>query len=133
MDMLTIGKFISGYTLSCYLAHFIVAGVVNKLWSITNSDLRKQGFDNEYPFRSNPKVRFWQGFVERALYTSCVVLKVPEGIAVWLAFKAIMRFKVKGDDPHHIPGGSIYMIGTALNIAFGILGSFVVNWSVTLK
>jgi hypothetical protein len=122
-----------GYTVATLLAHFIVGPAVNKLWVLTEADFQKKGISiRSVPVRANPTVRFWHGVVERAVYATCVVLARPQGIAVWLAFKAVIRWKMsEEEDPRHVPGAPIYIIGTAMNVGFGIIGGFIAlgRWS----
>jgi hypothetical protein len=81
--------------------------------------------------RAHPTISFWQGVAERFLYTSTILLGKPEGIAVWLAFKAIMRWKTT-EDTRHIPGGAIYLIGTALSLVLGVVGGLIAVWKFEL-
>jgi hypothetical protein len=107
--------------------------VVGKLWAITDSDLQSRNITvPPEPVRASRIVALWHGVVERTVYFACVVLQKPEGIAVWLAFKAVIRWKSsERDDPRHISGAPIYMIGTAMNVGFGIIGGFIAlgRWS----
>ena len=87
--------------------------------------------DGYESLRPSPLIRFWHGVTERTIYTSMIVLGKPEGIAVWLAFKAVMRWKIGENDKAHIPGSNIYMIGTALNVAIGVIGGFIARWKLS--
>jgi hypothetical protein len=124
MDIVPFWKVILGYVTSCILGHFFTAWAVNSLW-------KSAGVDEDPKLRPSKSIRFWNGVAERGIYTSATVLGKPEGIAVWLAFKALMRWRIDEKDKRHIPGSSIYMIGTAMNIAFGVLGGFIAlgRWS----
>ncbi|HUS45978.1 MAG TPA: hypothetical protein VM219_08110 [Phycisphaerae bacterium] len=115
----------AGYIVACLIGHFAASRAVNALWRIAIKYLKDRGTsDLKEPIRPPPAVSFWHGFAERAIYTTAAIAR-PEGIAVWLAFKAIMRFKAKEEDPRHIAGSGIYMIGTAINLGFGLLGAFI--------
>ena len=122
-----------GYAFATVGAHLIVGPTVRKLWAVADDDFKKRKIKiSSVPVRPTATLSFWHGFTERAIYTSCVILGKPEGIAVWLAFKAVMRWKISEDkDPRHVPGSLIYMIGTAMNLAFGIVGGFIAlgRWS----
>jgi hypothetical protein len=122
-----------GYAVACFVAHVIVAPAVNKLWALTEADFKRKDIPiPPVPVRVNKPVGFWHGVAERGVYATCVILGKPEGIAVWLAFKAVVRWKMSDkEDPRHIPGSPIYMIGTALNVGFGIVGGFIAlgRWS----
>jgi len=122
-----------GYSVATVLAHFVVGPTVRKLRALSDADFARQGIPiNPVPIRPNATLSFWHGFTERAVYASCVILGKPEGIAVWLAFKAVMRWRISdAPDPRHVPESLIYMIGTAMNIAFGVIGGFIalVRWS----
>ena len=127
MDCLHFAWIILGYTVSALVGDCIVTRAVESLWRA--SGINKEEYDKLRPL---PPIRFWHGIMERALYTSTIVFGRPEGIAVWLAFKAVMRWKIHEDKGARIPGSNIYMIGTALNVAFGVLGGFIANWNVSL-
>src|SRR5260370_34886738 len=124
MDVLPFLKFLLGYLISCLVGHYLTAWAVNSLWKIA-------GVEEDLKLRPSRKIRFWNGVAERGVYTSAIVLGKPEGIAVWLAFKALMRWRIDEKDKRHIPGSSIYMIGTEMNIAFGVIGGLIVlgRWS----
>jgi hypothetical protein len=125
--------YVIGYTFATFGAGPVVGYAVRKLWSIADEDFKlKAVYVPSMPVRPASVISFWHGVTERAVYVTCVVLGKPEGIAVWLAFKAVMRWKVSEDpDPRHVPGSLIFMIGTAMNVAFGLVGGFVAlgRWS----
>ncbi len=103
-----------------------VGTIIPRLWNYVNKEFEK----NKTPIPPIPIINqrvisVFYGILETLIFTSCFILKKPEGIAVWLAFKAIMRWKISDDDPRHVPGSSIYMIGTALNIIFGFIGALI--------
>jgi len=50
--------------------------------------------------RPNKEIRFWHGVSERAIFTGSILLGKPEVIAVWLAFKAVTRWKTETDEIH---------------------------------
>lgn len=118
---------ILGLSFACFGGHLIVGPLVKKLWKITVADFRKKGIQiPDKPINSNATVSFWYGVTERTIYWLCFILCLPEGIAVWLTFKAVVRWKMSEEpDPRHIPGSSIYMIGTAMNIIIGFLGALI--------
>jgi hypothetical protein len=128
--MLTEGTwlwYVLGYSIACFGAHLIVGPIVKKLWKLTEADFKKKGITIPVePINTNAIVAFWYGVTERAIFSSCIILCLPEGIAVWLTFKAVVRWKMSEVlDPRHIPGSSIYMIGTAMNIGFGVIGGLI--------
>ena len=123
---------LAGYVFACVVGEFVVGNFVSALWKITEEDLVAKGYKLTFPIRPPPTISFWHGVTERAVYVTCVVLEKPEGITVWLAFKAVMRWKVGDKDLRHVSGSPIYMIGTALNVGFGILGGFIATWDYTL-
>jgi hypothetical protein len=120
-----------GYVISVFgsfITHFCVLG----LRKIVDKDPKFQNRDNE-PFYCPPWISRLHGIMECTLFTTCVWLR-PEGIAVWLAFKAIQRVKIHEQEDHrHIPASNIYLIGTALNLAFGITGGLVITGKLLLK
>lgn len=118
---------ILGLSLACFGGHLIVGPLVKKLWKITDADFRKKGIQIlDKPINPNATVSFWYGVTERTICWLCFILCLPEGIAVWLTFKAVVRWKMSEEpDPRHIPGSLIYMIGTAMNIIIGFLGALI--------
>ena len=126
-------SYVIGYAVATILGHFFAGPAVNKLWKITEADFKKQGIPiKKVPIRPNATLCFWHGVAERAIYATSVILGKPEGIAVWLAFKAVIRWKMsEEEDPRHIPGSPIVMIGTAINVCIGIIGGFIAlgRWS----
>jgi hypothetical protein len=127
-------SFALGYAFAMVVGHYVVDLTVNKLWAIAEADFKKREIKiSPTPIRATRAISLWHGITERAVYASCVMFGIPQGIAVWLAFKAVMRWKVSEDkDPRHVPGSLIYMIGTAMNIAFGVIGGFIAlgRWSL---
>jgi len=87
-----------GYAGGCYGAHLVVATAVRKLWSIAEKDLQDRKDVPPLSIRPHRTLSFWHGFCERAVYVTSIVLGKPEGIAVWLAFKAVMRWKGQAED-----------------------------------
>lgn len=126
MDMIIITRLVVGYSVSLCLGQVVTGWCIRKLWGTVPSQ------NGEPSLRTGKNLSFWLGTAERALYTSTICLGRPEGIAVWLAFKAIMRWKVLQDDLRHIPGSSIYQIGTIVSLAFGIAGGLIVMGKWTL-
>lgn len=120
-------RYFVGYFVSLIIGHFITGWCVNRLW--TNVP-KEAGAPSIQPPRL---ISFWQGVAERFLYTSTICLGKPEFVAVWLAFKAVIRWRVdwKPDqqDRRHISGGPIYMIGTILSLTFGYIGAAISSWT----
>lgn len=116
-----------GYSISLVVGHLVTSRVTRYLWDIAERDVRKSKNQEQYlpTIRTTPIIALWHGTAERFLYTSTIILGRPEGIAVWLAFKAVMRWKVYEDDPRHIPGSAIYVVGTIVSLMFGILGGLI--------
>jgi hypothetical protein len=115
-----------GYAVACGGSQLIVGAAVRKLWSIAEKDIKKKKISFTAPIHAPRTVSFWHGVVETAIYTTSVAFGKPEGIAVWLGFKAVMRWRISDkEDPRHVPGSLIYMIGTAMNVGFGIIGGLI--------
>ena len=96
------------------------------MWHIASPEER------ETPLKTPNVLAIFQGCIERALYTSTIIFGRPEGIAVWLAFKAIMRVHFNSSDTRHVPGSSIYLVGAALSVAFGVAGGLIAKQTTTL-
>lgn len=54
-------------------------------------------------------------------------------IAGWIAFKGILKWKDDTHAPTKDAGGSIYIIGTVLSLAFGVFGGMIATGKFTLK
>ena len=125
-----------GFVISLVFGHIAIGPWVQKLWNIVDKEIEEEHQKKltTDPNADPPKkskdvrpskwVRIWQGATERAIYTSAILLGQPEGIAVWLAFKAAARWTSERTDIHST-GGAIYLIGTALALAFGIFGGMI--------
>jgi len=118
--------FIVGYCISLILGHFVTSRVTRRLWNVAEEEVRQLQNQEQYlPIRTSPTIALWHGTAERFLYTSTIILGRPEGIAIWLAFKAVMRWKIYENDPRHIPGSAIYVVGTIVSLIFGVLGGLI--------
>ena len=125
---------LSGYVVSLLLGHFATAKLTGYLWKIADKEVRSSNAATQQlpPIRSSKKIAIWHGTAERFVYTTTLLLGRPEGVAVWLAYKAVMRWKIYGDDPRHIPGSAIYVVGTVSSLTFGVLGGLIATRSWTL-
>jgi len=131
MDCKTISLGLLSYSSVCFFGHFFVNWFIGHLWEISENELRGK-YPVDDPIRPHKTISFWFGVIERALFLSCFIAKLPEGIAVWLAFKAVVRWRMSEEkDVRHIPGSPIYMIGTAMNIFFGLLGAYIIYGGFT--
>lgn len=117
---------IIGYIVSVAIGGFVIYPVWRWMWRIASPE------EPETSLKTPNALAIFQGCIERALYTSTIILGRPEGIAVWLAFKAIMRVHVNLSDTRHVPGSSIYLVGTALSVAFGVAGGLIAKLTTTL-
>jgi uncharacterized protein YneF (UPF0154 family) len=113
-----------GYFVSLVVGQLVTAWITKYLWKIAEEEA-KVVQKTEKPIRTSPIIARWHGVAERFVYTSMVLLGKPEGIAVWLAFKAVMRWKVYDDDARHIPGSAIYVVGTIVSLTFGVIGGMI--------
>ena len=117
-----------GYGFSCIVGGLAIYFIWDWMWSLVKKDNRNEDL------RNPTKFAIIQGIVERAVYTSSIVLGRPEGVAVWLAFKAIQRVRVgEQGDYRHIPGTAIYLTGTGLSVAFGVVGGLIIIGKWTLS
>lgn len=106
-----------GYAFSLVLGHFTASWAVKRLWQIAtpeHKDIHTTGW-----------LAVWHGVAERFIYTSTVLLGRPDGIAVWLAYKAVMRWQIGSEDRRHIPGSAIYVVGTVISLTFGVVGGMI--------
>lgn len=59
------------------------------------------------------------GLLERILYTTCIILGEPAGIAAWLAIKVITRWAGEEHRWANISEANIYLVGNLLTVFFG--------------
>lgn len=129
--MTVLARLFVGYAVSVFGGHLLVRWLVDRY-----SKQVIETYPTESYYRALPAIRKFHGCMERAIYTSAVVLGVPEGIGVWLAFKALMRWRVGGENenPNIIPSSSlIFLIGTGLNLAFGVIGGLIAIGKTSLR
>ena len=118
-----IARIATGYAVSLVLGHIATARCTGWLWD------RVPSRSEDGSLRPPSTIRVCQGIAERFVYTSTICLGRPEGIAVFLAFKAVMRWKIGENDPRHTSGSAIYIVGTVLSLTFGVIGGLIVTWS----
>ena len=123
---MTLVSICSGYFVSVVAGGLVIFPLWRWMWRVTSPE------EPDTPLRTPSVLAILQGCIERALYTSTIILGRPEGIAVWLAFKAIMRVHVNPTDTRHVAGTSIYLVGTALAVAFGVAGGLIAKQTTTL-
>ncbi len=116
-----------GYFVSLFVGQLVTAWITKRLWTIAENEAKDvQGSEKTLrPIRTTPIIARWHGVAERFVYTSTVFLGTPEGIAVWLAFKAVMRWKILSDDARNLPGPAIYVVGTIVSLTFGVIGGLI--------
>lgn len=127
-------RLLLGYFVSLLIGHMATSRALRCLWRIAQAEAQNQqdSLQNAKPIRTTPKIAFWHGVAERFFYTSTVLIGSPEGIAVFLAYKAVMRWQVYKEDVRNIPGSAIYIIGTVISLAFGVLGALIALWRFKL-
>lgn len=123
---MTLGSICVGYFVSVVVGGAVIFPLWRWMWRVASPK------EPNTALRTPSVLAILQGSIERALYTSTIILGRPEGIAVWLAFKAIMRVQVNPTDTRHVPGTSIYLVGTALAVAFGVAGGLIARQTTTL-
>jgi len=127
MDLKTFLLGLLSYAIVGFGAHFLVMPFVKYLWKKAYEGIGKKESDFEISIKPHKTISFWYGVIERIIFASCFIISRPEGIAIWLAFKAVVRWKMSEEkDERHIPGSPIYMIGTAINIFWGFIGALIV-------
>jgi hypothetical protein len=109
-----------GYIISLYVGHKVTRWYVDRLWKLTPLKDRPESLQGLQALRTH------LGVAERALCTTLVAMGKPQGIAVWLVFKAAMRFADKDKTDVHLVSSTVYMIGTIVSLAFGAVGGFLI-------
>jgi len=83
------------------------------------------------PKKATRRLIWIMGMVERGMYTAALLCGFPQWIAVWLAFKVAVHWKtIEGKDSAR---ENLYLIGSSLSVAFGILGAWIAGWKVISK
>jgi len=104
------------------VAHYPISFTVGQLWEA----IIKTEEDPKSHFSSSAFI----GGVERALYVVALLAGKPEGIGLWLTLKTIGRIWNNEAIPGAIPREvyQIFLIGTALSIAYAVVGASFVEW-----
>jgi len=106
-----------GFWVSCLLGELATRTVVNRLY-------RKAELERTDGQRL---ASLWDGILEKFIYTSCIIVNLPLGIAAWLAFKAVLQWR--GPKPEESTRyrvePKIIRIGTALSLIFGVVGGII--------
>ncbi len=66
------------------------------------------------------------GVLERFLYTTCIVIGEPAGIAAWLAIKVLTRWTNDKEQWATISRANLYLIGNLLNVFLGAAGGLII-------
>lgn len=119
----TVVSVILIYSLSVLLGHFIVVWLMNLMLGTNRT--------------GGPHPRAWAvGFVERTIYTSCLLLGLPfSAIGGWLVLKGLVQFNPKGSPTtttiDFLTDYYSYLIGTGLSlivgVGFGLLGRLLLQ------
>jgi hypothetical protein len=64
------------------------------------------------------------GWLERALYTSAILIGAWHWIGLWLALKVAARWRSTSGDPE-APVDNVWLIGVGLSVLFGFLGAWI--------
>jgi len=103
-----------GYSVSLLLGGFLIEWIMKMIRS------RSEGLKSK---KINVKHDMYLvrilGLLERALYTTCIVVGQPAGIAAWLAIKVITRWSDEENRKANISEANIYLIGNLLTVLFG--------------
>lgn len=126
---MTLNTLLIGYLVSVLGGALVILPIWQWMW--------KKVAPTGSPLKQPKILAIIQGIAERSLYTSCIVIGRPDGIAVWLAFKAIQRVRIREQsDIHpeyaHVPGTAIYLTCNALSVGFGVVGGLIAIHKMSL-
>ncbi len=110
-----------GYSFSLILGGFLVDWIMAVLQN--RSEVLKNQKVNVK--RDRYLVRIL-GILERFLYTTCIIIGQPAGIAAWLAIKVLTRWTNDKEQWATISRSNLYLIGNLLNILFGAAGGLII-------
>ncbi len=110
-----------GYSFSLILGGFLVDWIMGVLQN--RSEVLKNQKVNVK--RDRYLVRIL-GILERFLYTTCIIIGQPAGIAAWLAIKVLTRWTNDKEQWATISRSNLYLIGNLLNILFGAAGGLII-------
>lgn len=80
--------------------------------------------ENDNDNGKSPSITRAIGIIERILYTIALIMGLPQWIGIWLTLKVAVTWKKwegKSRDQYNI-----FLIGNALSILFGVIGTWVV-------
>lgn len=109
-----------GYSVSIILGGLVIEWAM-KLVRSHSEVLRKEKINAK---RDMYLVRIL-GLLERILYTTCIVVEEPAGIAAWLAIKVLTRWAGEEHRWANISEANIYLIGNLLTVIFGAGGGLL--------
>lgn len=129
-QVLRYGSYVASYLFGVVIAHYPIRRVVDLMWE-------RIGWAGEYKETVRPAS--WQsriiGCVERTLYVAAFHVNQAEFIAVWLAVKVAVQWKRWEEGREYgertIAGRAIYnifLIGSALSVAYALVGAKLVEW-----
>ena len=115
-----IKQIILGFSVSMFGGALILWLVVDKiLWGyLVRKEIVKSKRELNLAFLT-PLL----GIIERSLYTTALIIKAPEWVAVWLAMKVAVtwhQWQGKERAPYNV-----FLIGNALSVIFGLVGAWI--------
>ncbi len=120
-----------GYFVSCGVGAWAIKRVSSRLRAISDQTIEGTSPSPALAVRTPAAIALWQGIGERALYTTAALTR-PEGIAVWLVFKALVYTRGHENDPEHAGRTALFIIGTLMDIAFGLVGAYFADAGLAL-
>ena len=116
-------QIILGYSVSTLIGTLIISIVNAILWRFMPEEFKKDLFFSI----SSALV----GIIERFIYTSVLLLNVPQWIPIWLSVKTASQFKRWADENTRATF-NIFLICSSLSILFGFLGAWIAIGKIPL-
>jgi hypothetical protein len=117
-------RFILGYSVSMFVGTLVLWCVIDKcLWPRIS---KNHGIEEK-----KPSLTMFLGILERALYTTAFILKLPAWIGIYLAMKVAVGWRTS--QTRKGPSDNLYLIGNLLSILFGLIGAFIALWTFDIK
>ena len=109
---------------SMIIAGFIVSVFVGAtvLWLVVDKWLRPAVGEQDTDDKHALRVSQVQGMMERALYTGALITGLPGLVYMWLGIKVAVRWRRWASEK---PAYNSFLIGTALSLAFGVIGAYI--------
>lgn len=117
----TLPLYLAGYIYSIFIASWIISPIITHMWHSLRDDCTEiADIRQRYTHLAE-----MLGMVERALYSASIQFGKPEFIAVWLALKVAGSWRLWSETDTGRVILSVFLIGNALSVAYGVVGGIL--------